>query len=375
MEKVCVICGKPFDAKRKHAKYCSEACKYRSRYPRSREQKLIIAEQDAERAITLFKSGKSVSETAKIIQRSTTWVYKALKSSGIDPKSRLTKDQAIVKKWREKGLCCSEIVDATGFSPKKIGVIAIAIGMPFSEEEKKRSYKIAFVKSCKTRGYDIASLEQKANNYIATNCPGWTYISGFINDDGYMKLRCEKCGEIIERASQTVRKNNDFACPVCEIRRREKLKEEKEEQKRAKAKEKQRIFWSQDFKQITFKFRECKNCGTFFIGKNKCYCSEECRKKALNKAHDHRILRAPRIDGGITLAKLFKRDNGKCWLCGEPCDYGDYNVDENGYFITGGKYPSIDHVYPLARGGSHTWENVRLAHHYCNTLKSDKVVC
>jgi 5-methylcytosine-specific restriction endonuclease McrA len=43
-------------------------------------------------------------------------------------------------------------------------------------------------------------------------------------------------------------------------------------------------------------------------------------------------------------------------------------------FIAYGLYPSIDHIVPLAKGGNHTWNNVQLAHHYCNTLKRDKVV-
>jgi 5-methylcytosine-specific restriction endonuclease McrA len=34
--------------------------------------------------------------------------------------------------------------------------------------------------------------------------------------------------------------------------------------------------------------------------------------------------------------------------------------------------PTVDHIIPLARGGSHTWDNVQLAHHLCNSLKGDR---
>ena len=40
-------------------------------------------------------------------------------------------------------------------------------------------------------------------------------------------------------------------------------------------------------------------------------------------------------------------------------------------FISGNNYPSIDHVIPVSKGGTHTWDNVKLAHRHCNTMKSN----
>ena len=77
------------------------------------------------------------------------------------------------------------------------------------------------------------------------------------------------------------------------------------------------------------------------------------------------------FDNDITLEKLFNRDGGICALCGDRCDYGDY-VFRNGFFIAGNRYPSIDHIKPLSKGGSHTWDNVQLVHKRCNSIKSDK---
>ena len=74
-----------------------------------------------------------------------------------------------------------------------------------------------------------------------------------------------------------------------------------------------------------------------------------------------------------TLEKLYKRDNGICKICGHKCDYTDYYIDENGTYIAGNNYPSIDHIKPISKGGCHTWENVQLAHRICNTIKNDKV--
>lgn len=76
-------------------------------------------------------------------------------------------------------------------------------------------------------------------------------------------------------------------------------------------------------------------------------------------------------DRDITLEKLYNRDGGICALCGKPCDYEDY-VFQGATFVAGNDYPSIDHVKPLSKGGSHTWDNVQLVHKICNSIKSNK---
>ena len=187
---------------------------------------------------------------------------------------------------------------------------------------------------------------------------------------------CEACGSETERSAITIRHKTAISCALCAKKAREKRTEEekaarKAARKSAKREKEARRFWSQNFTQISFK--HCKECGAVYLGGG-CFCSDKCRKKHTNRKHDNRLSRAEVVDRSITLEKLFKRDGGICWICGEPCDYGDGRKDKSGNFIVGPSYPSIDHVYPLSHGGAHTWQNVRLAHHRCNTLKSDKVV-
>ena len=74
------------------------------------------------------------------------------------------------------------------------------------------------------------------------------------------------------------------------------------------------------------------------------------------------------FDPDITLEKLYNRDGGTCALCGGLCDYNDYAF-RGSVFIAGNEYPSIDHIRPLSKGGSHTWDNVQLAHRQCNSIK------
>jgi len=69
-------------------------------------------------------------------------------------------------------------------------------------------------------------------------------------------------------------------------------------------------------------------------------------------------------DGSVTLAKLVKRHSGICQLCGKPVDKMDRRDGHIGYW-----YPTIDHVIPISAGGSHTWDNVQLAHMICNSKK------
>lgn len=80
-----------------------------------------------------------------------------------------------------------------------------------------------------------------------------------------------------------------------------------------------------------------------------------------------------KYDEDITLWKLYERDCGICYLCGKKCDLTDYKKNQKGYFIAGKNYPSIEHVIPLARGGTHSWDNIMLACMDCNRKKHDKI--
>ena len=71
------------------------------------------------------------------------------------------------------------------------------------------------------------------------------------------------------------------------------------------------------------------------------------------------------IDKGISVGKLIERDGLICYLCGKTLDFNDRRWGN-----LGPDYPTIDHVIPLAKGGRHSWENVRLCCGLCNTTKS-----
>lgn len=375
--RICVVCGSGFKSKTMRAKYCSEYCKNRSRYPRSLNAYRAETTSAKEQAIALYDSDLSCEEIADSIGKSAQFVYHAWRDAGL-PK-RMTKLQKEVKALREKGMCCVEIADALGKSCKNIRRTCDVIGLSFTDDEVQKSIELGKAKAVCTQWGNDDHRIQKQIDFISEHYPQFEYVSGYVASDDFVELRCKECGLVFKRAAVTLRHTERLtSCPICEERRKQeelaKREAEKEAQKQERERERAEAFWSQKFQQVSFQMRRCKECGTFYIGGRGCYCSEECKRKHINRKHDKRLDRAKRIDKSISLKKLYKRDKGICWICGGKCDYKDYVKDENGYFIVGANYPSIDHVYPLSKGGNHEWSNVKLAHHYCNTLKNDKVV-
>ncbi len=70
-------------------------------------------------------------------------------------------------------------------------------------------------------------------------------------------------------------------------------------------------------------------------------------------------------DPDVTLKRVLKRDGGTCQICGEPVDVQDKTNNR-----MGGRYPTVDHIVPISKGGAHVWDNVRLAHMICNSYKN-----
>ncbi len=351
MEKYCAVCGKSFEPVKIHQKYCCRKCRYHARYKANGEERATRESEIVQR----YRAGESSEQLATAFALSQSRIAQMLRKHG-EPTDCERKRSAKYKEIRDfvsAGHTRKEATAAFGCS------IAVA---------NKAAYGLPAVPHKRN--------EDTILKYIPA---GFDYVGGYDSNDGSVSLRCQKCGAIFERSCISLRHNKNTICPACA----ETEKEQREQQKRIEYQEQRlarmktrrenraKSFWSQNFKQTSMKI--CAWCGDIFVGAGSC-CSEACRKSRANHQHDRRLERAKAIDNSITLKKLYKRDNGVCWLCGGRCDYKDHTRTSEGYFVVGKMYPSIDHVLPLAKGGSHTWQNVRLAHFYCNTLKRDKVV-
>jgi ribosomal protein S27AE len=114
--------------------------------------------------------------------------------------------------------------------------------------------------------------------------------------------------------------------------------------------------------------KTCPRCGRVFTTthRDKRYCSRTCRDAvASTKRYD--LMRASEGDY-IPLRKVYERDHGRCYICKRKTDWNDFHF-VNGQKVVGKRYPTRDHVIALHNGGTHTWNNVRLACHYCNSKK------
>jgi len=115
-----------------------------------------------------------------------------------------------------------------------------------------------------------------------------------------------------------------------------------------------RTTWCQHCKEVksrvkgTTTFMTCGKC------KRKQRAAQKAKRRALKRG-------ATRCDNDIDLDTLDLRDGGICHICKGIVDWEASPLSN--------RYGSIDHVVPLAKGGTHTWDNVKLAHRLCNSRK------
>lgn len=120
--------------------------------------------------------------------------------------------------------------------------------------------------------------------------------------------------------------------------------------------------------EIKYVFKDCKHCSKPFRVKEtnnlKLYCSTRCTHKAMKNNRKYR--ERGQYVAPVYRADIYKRDDYTCQLCGRKADMTKS--------VPHPMSPTLDHVIPLARGGTHEPSNVQLAHFICNATKSDRLL-
>jgi hypothetical protein len=117
-------------------------------------------------------------------------------------------------------------------------------------------------------------------------------------------------------------------------------------------------------------FPDCSVCGRCFATPYTIKtCSAACTeiKRLDNKRAGKQRRRAVKCGAfvaPVSRRKIYERDGWRCRLCGKPVQR-DAKVPHP-------KAPTIDHVIPLAVGGTHEPANCQTAHFLCNSLKGHR---
>ncbi|MFC8547296.1 HNH endonuclease [Streptomyces sp. NPDC057273] len=105
-------------------------------------------------------------------------------------------------------------------------------------------------------------------------------------------------------------------------------------------------------------------CSTCFVTDNPRdqNCSPRCGRRA--SKDKRRALERNAFVAPVNRTEVYERDRWTCQLCHEPVARAEV--------VPHPQAPTIDHVIPLAKGGTHEPANVQCAHFMCNSIKRDR---
>lgn len=336
---------------------------------------------EAKRAlvIQLRKEGMTYKQIAERLgMKNESWVNLVCKENGLGGTAAWKeKRHEAIRAYKAAGHTHKEVAEHFGISEETSIKAAKGIA-PQIERPNTGQFK----KGHKNQWSD-GNIDQtdRVIKVIEERCAGFEYVGNYTGSDGTVDVRCKKCGAVVTKSWVTIRhRKNYLICPTCEDAAKKEKAERKEQERRQKAEEDRR---RKEARILSMKSEQtamevCPVCFSLFVpvNGNKKYCSKRCATRAQNAHHKDKRMRRIKsllVDSDITIDGVATRDSNICWLCGDAVDWNDY-TEKNGAIVTGDNYPSIDHVVPLAAGGLHAWDNVRLAHRRCNYLKRDSLL-
>lgn len=115
----------------------------------------------------------------------------------------------------------------------------------------------------------------------------------------------------------------------------------------------------------------CRVCGDMFVSfSTDVTCSEACyqvrhRDKRHEAAQRRRSLKRNAYVAPVYRKKVFESDGYRCHICKK--------MTKRDAVVPHPMAPTIDHLTPLAQGGTHEPLNCRTAHFICNSTKGDRL--
>lgn len=91
----------------------------------------------------------------------------------------------------------------------------------------------------------------------------------------------------------------------------------------------------------------------------------QARRTAEGNLRYQRELRQAKRGTSVRARDVFERDGWRCYLCGR-------STPEHLLKTSRGDGPTLDHVIPLSRGGTHDMANLRCCCRACNAGKSNR---
>lgn len=120
-----------------------------------------------------------------------------------------------------------------------------------------------------------------------------------------------------------------------------------------------------------FQSGQCRVCKAWFVSPHThITCGDVCQRKYERDAkrdakHRRRARLRNAYAGAVNRSAIYARDGYRCHICRKPLD-----MDAE---VPAPLAPTIDHLIPLSKGGTHEAANVKAAHYICNVRRGDRV--
>lgn len=311
-----------------------------------------LAEEQQNEIIETYLKTKSQVETAAITNHSVTTVWRYVNKHGLGCGSGGNQKR---RKITDKQLCdaCAtmsrtEIANAYGIHVATLDKRMAKLGISASKTR-------ADGKSVFSRTVNGWRYVESIDNFVKAERTTFNFIA--YNSDGHkVKLKCKLCGTETVRDYSTVKRYNT----VCEhCKENERIQEGRTQLRDALL----HVIESKTPKV-------CEQCGSVFYSQYSSakYCSKRCKSKKNRGCSIRKRCRKYGVfyDSTVKPEIVIERDNGICQICGKVCNKADRR-----WGTFGPDFPTVDHIVPLAKGGTHTWDNVQCVCAICNSYKRD----